>query len=340
MSPITYSLRLPDMPLRDPFILVDQATQSYFLYAENDAALSGEGGSGVMVYQSKNLREWSSPAKVYSVPSDGWAAADGGAAAPEVHFYAGKYYLFVTLQNRGTILGVSQQGSMPYWQTQWARASVIAVADSPLGPFVDMDAAAPFTNPRFMTLDGTLYVEPDGTPWMVLARDWIQKIDATMEAVQLVEDLSGPAADPIWLFKGSSAPWYKDPVYGAPPGRALVNDLQGPPYATYGPQVYDTPSGALVMLWSSYRRHYTEYVQAQALSRTGNIAGPWELLDPIVTGNKGHGMIFEALDGQLMLILHNNHDIPQEARAELYDVAITDNGVEVLRHRGDLDGVA
>jgi hypothetical protein len=333
-------MRLRDIPLRDPFVLADQATQNYLLYTEAPY-------SGTVVHQSKNLVEWSGPTQVYAVPSGGWADPNGGAAAPEVHLYRGRYYLFTTLQNGGTILATAQQAPGPggyngnaIWQNQTAQATVIAAADSPLGPFVDLNASSPVTAPSLMTLHGTLHVDPDGTPWTVFAQAWVQKPDAIMAAVRLTADLSAAVADPIWLFKGSNAPWYLDPIYGAPPGGSLANDLQGPPYPTYAPQLYRTPNRGLVMLWSSYRRHNTEYVQTQALSRTGSVAGPWQQLHPIVTGNKGHGMIFEAFDGQLMLALHNNNDNPPDSRAELYDVAITDSGIEVLRHRTDLDGIA
>jgi hypothetical protein len=50
-------------------------------------------------------------------------------------------------------------------------------------------------------------------------------------------------------------------------------------------------------------------------------------------------MIFEALDGRTMMILHNNHGQPSASRAELYEAAITEEGVKVQRRRGDLDGV-
>ena len=36
-----------------------------------------------------------------------------------------------------------------------------------------------------MTLDGTLYVDRAGKPWMVYAHEWIQKVDGTMEAIPL-----------------------------------------------------------------------------------------------------------------------------------------------------------
>lgn len=41
---------------------------------------------------------------------------------------------------------------------------------------------APITPRDFMTLDGTLYVDRAGAPWMVYAHEWIQKVDGTMEA--------------------------------------------------------------------------------------------------------------------------------------------------------------
>ena len=334
-------MRLPKIPLQDPYVLVDQATQTYFLYV--DASSSRE--SSVAVYQSKNLRDWTGPTKVYTVPNGGWADPCGGATAPEVHLHAGQYFLFTTLRNKKTIIAAAQQAppratGTSIWQNQTARSTVIAVADSPLGPFVTTEASSRITDRSLMTLDGTLHTDRDGTPWMVFAQDWVQKIDAVIAAVKLKPDLTEPAAAPIWLFNGAQAPWYLDPQTGAPPGKPPANDLQFVPYAVFAPQVYLTPGRRLVMLWSGYRRHFTEFVQTQATSKTGNIAGPWEQLAPILTGNRGHGMIFEAFDGRMMMILHNHHDQPSASRAELHEVAITEEGVKVQRHRGDLDGVA
>ena len=286
---------------------------------------------------------------VYEIPSGGWADPRQNTWAPEVHYYKGKYYLFGTNHNPSNVIWLaSTEGQAcgdcgQHWQNVSQRATIIAVSDSPDGPFVDLNPNAPITNPRHTTIDGTLYVDPEGKPWMVYSHEWLQKIDGTMEAIPLTDDLTAAAGDPIYLFKASDAPWYSDPVYGAPintsgQSLSLVNDVQLPPYVTDGPQLYRTPNGSLLMLWSSYRKHNQEYVQTQAISRSGELAGPWEQLNPIVTGNKGHGMIFRAFDGQLILILHNNMNRPN-VRAELYDVMITDNGVKVLRHREDIDGV-
>ena len=42
---------------------------------------------------------------------------------------------------------------------------------------------------------------------MVYAHEWIQKVDGTMEAIPLNDDLTAAAGDPIHLFKASDAPW-------------------------------------------------------------------------------------------------------------------------------------
>jgi len=86
------------------------------------------------------------------------------------------------------------------------RATVIAVSDSAAGPFTLTRSDAPVTPRDFTTLDGTQYVDRAGAPWMVYAREWIQKVDGTMEAIPLTRDLTA-AGEPIHLFKASDAPW-------------------------------------------------------------------------------------------------------------------------------------
>ena len=289
-----------------------------------------------MVYRSKNLVNWSDPTKVYAIETDGWARQQNGAWAPEVHKYNGRYYLFTTLHNSQQVIATaSTQGQAcgncgQVWQNQTYRATVIAVADSPMGPFTQLDKTKPVTPRNFMTLDGTLYME-DGKPWMVYAHEWIQKIDGTMEAIPLTDDLTAAAGDPIYLFKASDAPWYDT--------ESTPNTDQMPPYVTDGPELYRTRNGDLIMLWTSYRNHNLEYVETWARSKSGKLAGPWEQMPPLITGNKGHAMIFWTFEGAPMLVLHNNMNQPN-VRGEVYDVKFTGDGVKILRHREDIDGVA
>ena len=76
------------------------------------------------------------------------------------------------------------------------------------------------------------------------------------------------------------------------------------------------------MLWTSYRNHNLEYVETWARSKSGKLAGPWEQMPPLITGNKGHAMIFFTFEGAPMLVLHNNMNQPN-VRGEVYDVKFT-----------------
>ncbi len=312
------TLRLPDMPLHDPFILAHKPTHTYYLYTSNRGRISGTPGVGTMAYTSKDLLNWERPKAVFVVPDDTFAQQGGW--APEVHEYKGRYYLFTTLHNEQSVLSTPPES----WRTNYVRGTIAAVADSPAGPFemLNKDAAVPPAN--FMTLDGTLYVDPEGQPWMVYAHEWIQKIDGTIEAVPLSGDLSKTADDAIHLIKASDAPWLNATIK---PGNF---DLH---YVTDGPQLYRTKDGHLLMLWSSYENG--SYVQTVARSKSGELEGPWEQLDPLVKGDSGHGMLFNTFDGQLMMVLHRPFN---NARGKLYEMKDCGDHLEVVRERIDLDG--
>lgn len=99
-------MRLPDMPLHDPFIVADKETRTYYLYTSNVSSVSGVHGTGTMVYRSQNLRDWMRPVVVFlAADQEGLWATDGG-WAPEVHEWGGKYYLFTTLHNQNKPLPV------------------------------------------------------------------------------------------------------------------------------------------------------------------------------------------------------------------------------------------
>jgi len=313
-------LLLPNMPLHDPWILASQADHTYYLYTSNIPFLSKTAGVGTMVYRSTDLRHWQPPVAVFTLPGGLWARQGGW--APEVHVYHGRSYLFTTVHNEASIL--AQPPAV--WRTNYSRGTVIAASDSPMGPFKLLDTTGPVAPANFMTLDGTLYVAPDGKPWMVYAHEWLQKIDGTIEAVPLKGDLTGAAGNPVYLFKGSDAPWINAQA------KASQDENR---YVTDGPELFRTRDGHLLMLWSSYDAR--GYVQTIARSRSGKIEGPWEQLDPLVKNDSGHGMLFRRFDGQLMLILHRPF---KNARGKLYEVEDQGDHLKIIRERSDLDGDA
>ena len=321
-GPATSALmRLPEMPLHDPFILPHKASRTYYLYTSNRASVSGVGGVGTMAYKSKDLLHWENAKVVFLAPETSFARQGGW--APEVHEYQGRYYLFTTLHNDEKPLAKPPEVPFP----TYVRGTIVAVSDSPDGPFVMLDEKAPVAPAHFMTLDGTLFLDRSGKPWMVYAHEWLQRIDGTMEAVPLKADLSGADGEPIHLFKASDAPWIN---------ASLKPDTRPLNYVTDGPQFHRSRDGQLLMLWSSYENG--SYVQTHARSRGGDLAGPWEQLAPLVKGDSGHGMLFRTFEDQLMMVLHR--PFGRNARGKLYEMADRGDRLEVVRQRTDLDGDA
>jgi beta-xylosidase len=280
--------------------------------------MTGVAGAGTMVYKSKDLFNWERPKPVFIVPNTAFATQ--GAWAPEVHEYKGRYYLFTTLYNDKKTIAEPPNA----WRRTFVRGTIIAASDSPDGPFTMLDEQGAVTPPDFMTLDGTLYFDRAGKPWMVYAHEWVQKLDGTMEAVPLKDDLSAASGAPVHLFKASDAPWLN---------ATMTPNTQELTYTTDGPELYRTKDGHLLMLWSSYEKG--SYVQTVARSKSGELKGPWEQLEPLVKNDSGHGMLFRTFEGHLVMILHRPF---KNARGKLYEIADRGDHLEIIRERTDLDG--
>ena len=173
---------------------------------------------------------------------------------------------------------------------------------------------------------------------MVYAHEWLQKIDGTIEAVPLTDDLSGTDGDPIFLFKGSDATWISEDM-PAPSANQIL------PYVTDGPQLYRTHRGALIMLWSTYEKTADsddgtvggDYVQTYAVSESGDLKGPWTQHRPLIRQDSGHGMIFTTLGRHRrpMLILHRPFN---NARGKIYEIDFRGSSLRLGKQRTDLDG--
>ncbi|MFT4090449.1 MAG: glycoside hydrolase family 43 protein [Asticcacaulis sp.] len=313
--PFEAPLTMPDMPLHDPFIVADKKTQTYYLFTSNRVRVSGVEGVGVMAYKSRDLKHWSKAEVVFKLPEGIWA--DGGGWAPEVHEWQGKYYLFVTAHNEATPNGKSPHTGLDLYR----RSTILAVSDSLDGPFTVVRDAEPVVPKEILSLDGTLFQDAQGKPWMVYAHEWIQTRDGGMAALPLNDDLSakGPS---ITLFKGSDSEWSKP-----------QQDVKA--YVTDGPQLRRTQDGSLIMIWSSWGKD--GYFETQARSKTGELQGPWEQLPKLLDKGSGHGMLFDTFEGQPMLIVHRPFG---NARGKLYEVDDSGDRIVVTRQRVDLDGDA
>lgn len=267
-------MRRDEINIRDPFILAENGW--YYLYGTRGATTWSGKSKGFDVYLSQDLNgEWDGPYPVLDSEKYGLDRRENW--APEVVHYGDSYYLFATFR-----------------QDTDFRGTFILRSDSPKGPFVPHSEGA-ITPRDWHSLDGTFYVDPQGKPYMVFSHEWVQIRFGTIEAIPLSEDLRRPAGEPVTLIESKKASWVK------PSDESAVTD---------GPFLYRKEDGTLLMIWSSLRNGYITAVYA---SDNGDVTGNWkELPGLLFQKDGGHGMIFRALDGQLMLTLHSPNATPQE----------------------------
>jgi|GEM_PF-136156 len=284
-----------NLRIRDPFILADEPSRTYYLYRSMARpSEGGPGAKGVEVFSSPDLLNWSGPKPVFSIPQEFWAQSM--VWAPEVHAYRGKYYLFTTFTAQRPPPG----GPGADEAAKVRRGTQILVADSPRGPF------KPFANHAqtpadWLSLDGTLWVEDD-VPWMVFCHEWQQIVDGTMDLLQLAPDLSAPVGAPRRLFQASEAPWVEN---------LRKHGFKRDGYVTDGPFIHRSKTGKLLMIWSSFGAE--RYAVGIAESTSGKITGPWiQQKERLIKADGGHGMIFRTFEGQLMLSIHQPNESPLE----------------------------
>lgn len=249
--------------LRDPFVLVQD--QKYYMYGSEWKCYVSDG----------NLESWQQLSKeVVAVPEkcvkDCWA--------PEVHEYRGAYYMFTTYFSSETM----------------RRGCTILKADNPEGPFSEITNGT-VTPSDWDCIDGTLYVEENGQPWMIFVHEWVCLEDhiGRMAAAKLSNDLTHLISEPIELFRADDASWAKG-------NKHCITD---------GCFLYRTRENKLLMLWSNFNAD--GYCVGIAHSEDGTITGKWvqekePLYSKSVSGtyDGGHGMIFHGIDGQMYLSIH------------------------------------
>jgi GH43 family beta-xylosidase len=292
-----FNINLSDIRVRDPFILADHASKTYYLYARRGNRQHKDGlGLGVEVYTSKDLAKWSAPVLVFERPKSGfWGGTD--IWAPEVHQLGKRYFMFVTFPGR-----------------EGGRGTQILRAERPEGPFRILGDTAN-TPPEQQCLDGTPWMDADGTNWLVYCHEWCSIKDGTVRAVQMTDDWTARNGESILLFRASEAPW--------------VRPFQPGNFVTDGPFFYRTKGGKLLMIWSSFRKG-GNYALGVAESAGGSVKGPWRHLPDVLFGKDGgHGMIFRDFAGDLLLCLHQPNGGNRE-RAHLFNLKEDDDRLALL----------
>ncbi|WP_338870837.1 glycoside hydrolase family 43 protein [Spirosoma sp. SC4-14] len=267
--------------LSDPFILADRQTNLYYMT-----------GTGGLLWKSKDLKLWDGPYKVTKTDPNSWMGPNPMIWAAEIHPFKNKYYYFATFTNRAVKIDTVNGREIE------RRACHVLVSDKPDGPYIPMPDAT-YLPANMPTLDGTFWVDKNGKPYMVYCYEWLQNLNGTIEKIELKPDLSGTIGKGQVLFRASDSPWSRE------------KDDKGndrPNKVTDGPYLFQTQTGRLGMIWTSWI--YDVYTQGVAYSKSGTLDGPWtQEKDPITPPNYGHGMLFHTLDGKLLMSLHSHKSV-------------------------------
>lgn len=297
-------LRAGEIKIRDPFVLPVAAERVYYLYGTTDKMpWGGQPGEGFDTYRSRDLILWEGPFPAFRPPAGFWGRECFW--APEVHAWHGRYYMFATFRSDR-----AEQGTQ------------ILVADHPMGPFRP-HSAGPVTPTGAECLDGTLFVDRSGQPWMIFSRDWPRIAIGRYSALPLRDDLTAPSGPAIELFAVKDAPWVCTPPW------QKERDQKGEPpcYVADGAWPFRLPDGELCLLFSSWNK--ANYATGLARSLSGELAGPWRCdPTPFFPENGGHAMIFKGFDGVSYLTLHQPNDPPPE-HPRIFPIETVPGGVRL-----------
>lgn len=298
-------LHTDQIKIRDPFVYRDDRQRCYLMFGTTDPEPSGPGpGIGFDCWRSVDLENWEGPIPAFRPPAGFWGTHHFW--APEVHAYRGDFYMLATFKAHGRHRG-----------TQVLRST------SPEGPYRPI-SEEPITPTDWECLDGTLYIDAGGDPWMVFCQEWLQVHNGKMWAMRLSDDLTAAEGRPYFLFSASEAPWKRKQAW------PIGGERPMPTYVTDGPWLFSHSDGSLLMLWSSMGKQ--GYVMGVARSEMGDIVGPWEQLpDPLWVKDGGHGMIFETFLGEKMLTFHQPNQHPLE-RAMFFPIEECGVGIRCIQN--------
>ncbi|GHU34812.1 glycosyl hydrolase family 43 [Spirochaetia bacterium] len=272
-------MNITDIQIRDPFVVLKNGR--YYLFGSTDKDIWKAKGTGFDVYTSSGtLTEFDGPFPAFRPEPDFWSETNFW--APEVYKYRDSYYMFATFKPKAG-----------------RRGTAVLKSENLTGPFKPW-SDGPVTPAAWECLDGTLFIDSTGNPFMVFCHEWQQVQDGEICAMPLSGDLRTAAGEPVLLFKASEAAWTRELKGRAP--RTFVTD---------GPFLWKTNSGILLLLWSSFGDE--GYCIGVARSETATITGPWiQSPEPLFAKDGGHGMLFRSKEGKLYLTIHRPNNTPAE----------------------------
>lgn len=272
----TYTNPVGESPIHmgDPFVI--QHNGAYYLFGTNAS------NEGFKCWESPDLVNWVEKGWAYRETDDSWAKSHYW--APEVEFYRGKFYMTYSAMNKAS--------DPP------RLLIALAVSDKPEGPYRDLHA--PWLDFGYSAIDGHIFVDDDGKPYLYFSRNGSQDgySFGIMYGVELADDLSKPVGEPVKLMEADQ-PWEKV--------RYAENRCNEGAFVLKRNDRY-------YMTYSANHTAFPHYGIGYATADTP--LGPWTKADenPIAATNldigvsgPGHSCIISSPDGKEMFIVYHTH---------------------------------
>lgn len=256
----------------DPFTLLYEG--KYYIYATN-------AGDGFKVYSSDDLVHLKDEGYCYK--NSPWGI--GSFWAPEVIYYNGKFIMHFTAR---------------WKKTNTLRMST-AIADSPLGPFIDI-SDEPVFDFGYASIDGTAFIDDDGQNYFYFSRDCSENLvngihESHIYCVKMDKDMLRPVGEPIfisapttdWEKKSGDWRWNEGPAMLKHNGKYYLSysaNYYAGKYYSVCYSVSDKPTEGFVKAEENPIMAYIE----------GEISGP------------GHNAYFINKQGELMTSFHIHTD--------------------------------
>ena len=285
--PATFTNPVGGLRMGDPFVA--RYGDAYHLTGTTDV------GRGFRLWTSPNLVDWTPRGFAYERGNGAWGTR--AFWAPELFEHAGRYHLAYSASN-------TAPGDGPAFRL------CLAVADRPEGPYADLHT--PWCDDGHPAIDAHVFVDADATPYLYYARvgqrrEGTAKLLASIYAVRLKPDLSGPASEPT-LCIAPEQPWEMPAE-----GRSHCNE---------GPFVL-REGGRYSMTFSA--NHWGEPFYGIGYATAASPLGPWSKPadNPLVAADleagvsgPGHCSVTTSPDGRQRWIVYHVHADPTAPRGE------------------------
>ncbi|MFY9172099.1 MULTISPECIES: glycoside hydrolase family 43 protein [Petrimonas] len=243
--------------LGDPFIM---------LYEDQYYAYGTQAEDGIVVYTSDDLEVWEK-APALALHKDN-SYGEKWFWAPEVYYVNGKFYMYYSAEEH----------------------MCVATSDSPLGPFVQ-DVQQPML-PGEKTIDNTLFIDDDGTPYLFFDRF---NDGLNIWVAELEDDLKTIRKETLHPCIHVSQEW--EEVWPRVNEGAFVIKHNGTYYMTYSANSYESQFyGVGCATATDIMSEWTKYPDNPLLQKPGNLVGV------------GHSALFKDKNGDLRIVFHAHHD--------------------------------